>query len=122
LTGGVFHFSSLTLKNDARLECAAPCELRVQGRVSVGHRSSIGPAAAGPPGAGQLGAGNVVVAVRGTNGSSGPSGLPAAVRIDNESTLEAYLLATNGTLSLAHRAVLRGKAVVKDALIGIDGG
>lgn len=115
LSGGTYTFASLTVGTDAKVECNAACEVRVNGRVAIGARSSLGPASVQG-----LGPGNVQLLVRGTNGSSGPTAVPAAVQVDNDATLKAFVLAPNGTLAIGQRVVIAGKFVAKDASIGID--
>jgi hypothetical protein len=115
LSGGLYQFDTVTLQNDARIECAAACEIRVNGRASVGQRSFIGPKVVAG-----VGPGNVQLLVKGTNGASGPLGTPPAVLLDHDSQLQAYALVPNGTLRLGHRVKLRGKFVARDALVGAD--
>lgn len=116
LTGGVYHFQSLTVNNDARVECTNPCEVRVAGRVRVGQRSFLG----SKPGIAGLGPGNTQVLVAGSNGAAGPWGEPGAVVVDHDSTLDAYLLAPNGTTRLGHRVRFRGKIATRDAVVGSE--
>ena len=116
LTGGVYHLSRLTLGTDAAVECDAPCELRVAGRVLIGSRSSVGPG----PAAG-MGSGNVELLVAGANGSSLPTALPAALNVDTDAALSAYVLAPNGTARFGQRGDFFGKVVARDVLFSIDG-
>ena len=107
LSGGVYTFRRLTLNNDARVECAAACEIRVVEPVSVGARSSIGPGSVQG-----MGAGNVQLLVKGSG--------PTAVVLEDNSDLFAYLLAPNGRVTVGHRVDLGGKVVAKHVLLGID--
>jgi hypothetical protein len=115
LAGGTYAFASLTLGTNARVECLAECEVRVNARVSVAARSYFGPA----PVAG-MGAGNVRLLVKGSNATAAPASTPAACSFDNDATLAAWVLVPNGTLRLMQRVALSGKFVAKDAMIGVD--
>ncbi|HEX2734315.1 MAG TPA: lectin-like protein [Polyangiaceae bacterium] len=113
LSGGVYNFQSVSAGTDTRIECSADCEIRVSGRVLVGARSSLGYASG-------LGASNVRVAVGGSNGAAGPTGIPAAFQADPDARVEAYLFVPSGTARFGARVVNRGKVIAKDALLDND--
>lgn len=117
LSGGLYQFASITLGNDGRIECASPCEIRVQGRVTFGNRDYLGP----KPNVANLGSGNVQLLVAGSNGVVGPLGVPPALLIAEDSELQAYAFVPNGTARLAARIVFRGKIVGKDLVVGSGG-
>ncbi len=112
LTGGTYHFSSLTVGYGARVECSADCELRVDGRVAADGFSFIGPNAGG------LTPRDIRLVVKGANGAAGPMGLPSAMRIVMGSQVFAYILAPNGTVVFGSGVEVRGKIVAKDVYWG----
>ncbi len=115
LTGGVYHFTSLTLGNDANVECAAECEVRIQSRVAIQDRAYVGPSAQAP-----IGPGNVQLLVHGSNGSAHPWGWPLAMTLGNDSDVAAYALVPNGTVAIGDRVELAGKLVARDISVGFD--
>ena len=112
LTGGTYHFSSINVGYGARLECSADCEVRVNGRVAVDHHSFIGASGSG------LTPRNMRLVVKGANGAAGPNGLPAALAVNFDSQLEAYVFAPNGTVRFGDRLTSKGKIVAKDVYFG----
>jgi hypothetical protein len=43
LSGGLYQFRAISLGNDARIECASACEIRVKNQLASGNRSYLGP-------------------------------------------------------------------------------
>ncbi len=117
LNTGAYNFDSIALGNFARLECVAACEIRVKNRVSVGSNSYIGP---GGGGANSMTMDTVKLFVEGANGTSSPTGLPAAVSLGQRSELKAYTFVPNGTLVLGQSVSGVGKFIAKDVDIGSD--
>lgn len=114
LSGGTYHFASIAIGSDARLECSADCEVRVSGAVAVGARSFIGASGSG------LLPSNMRLVVKGANGATGPNGLPAAFGLDVDTRLDAYTYVPNGTIRLGQRGIAKGKVIAKDVYFGTD--
>lgn len=112
LSGGTYHFASISVGIGSRLECSADCEVRVNDRVWVGNNAFIGASGSG------LTPGNMRLVVKGANDAAGPNGTPAAVGLLQNSSMSAYLLAPNGTLRVWDNAVVRGRIVGKDVYFG----
>jgi hypothetical protein len=115
-TGGIYHFRSLSIDREAKLLFAAAGEVRVQGKVSTGITTTIGPAA----GSG-LTAASIVFYVGGINGTGGGvNETPAAVLLGATNTVTANLYAPNGTLWLGDNGVATGTLIARDVRIGIN--
>ncbi len=115
LSGGVYHFASLELGAASRLQCAQPCDVRVQGKLGPGLGSFIGPAS----GSG-LAPGDVQLFVAGINGLTGTLGaLPKAAAVGVGSTVHARLHVPNGTLWIRAGTEVTGTLVAKDLQIGL---
>lgn len=114
LTGGVYHFSSVTVAANKRLECSSDCEVRVAAQVDVGEFAFIGASGAG------LTPRNMRIVVKGANDGHT---FPAAMRVGPEAQLVGYVFAPNGTLrlGLARSVDVKGKIVAKDVIFGVGG-
>lgn len=117
LVGGNYHFSSLTVTEEARVEAEAAVDVRVSTRVSLLRSAYFGPASSSGLSATHVG----LTAIGGNGGSGGPGALPAAIETGNESTLRALAYAPNGTFSSGHRSFVTGAILGRDVLVGIDG-
>jgi hypothetical protein len=112
----LYELAALNAQNDTIVECAAGCEVRVNGRATFLDRARFRP----KTGVTGLGVGNVHLLIKGSNGASGPLGQPPACSFGNDSEARAYIFAPNGTLRLGDRIVQRGKLVAKDVWLGQD--
>jgi len=116
LKGGVYHFASLQIWNDAHIEALAPVQVRVAGRFSAADRARI-IAANGVT----LTAGDLRIEVSGKNGSSGSlTDSPKAATFGNDSIVHAVMLVPNGTLQTGQRAVMVGAYIARDVYMDID--
>jgi hypothetical protein len=104
LSGGVYHFSSLSFGQGSRLEALAPVEVRIAGRLDAGQSEYVGPAV----GSG-LGARHVRVEVNGTNGGNGDANAgPKAAVFGQASQVRALVLVPNA----GHAITLEQSAAV----------
>ncbi|QQS46517.1 MAG: hypothetical protein IPM66_21870 [Acidobacteriota bacterium] len=107
-TGGVYHFQSWDVGQQADLYFLAPTEIRIAGRLSVDQRSYIGPFL-DPAAAPWLTARDIVIFVAGRNGGSGALGAdPKAAIFGQFTTLRANVVVPNGTLLLRQRTEATG--------------
>ncbi|QQS46520.1 MAG: hypothetical protein IPM66_21890 [Acidobacteriota bacterium] len=107
-TGGVYHFQSWDVGQQAELHFLAPTEIRIAGRLSVDQRSYIGPFL-DPAAAPWLTARDIVIFVAGRNGGSGALGAdPKAAIFGQFTTLRANVVVPNGTLLLRQRTEATG--------------
>ncbi|MFO0568839.1 MAG: hypothetical protein U0263_24465, partial [Polyangiaceae bacterium] len=115
LSGGVYHMSSLNFGAWSTVQCTAACELRVQGRITPGLASYLGPASGS-----NLSPADVQVFVTGINGTSGSlSALPKAASFGLSSTLAARLFVPNGTLWVRAGSAVTGTLIAKDLQLGL---
>jgi RHS repeat-associated protein len=103
LSGGLYQFASLTLKQKARVEVLAPSEVRVQGRLDAGQDTFVGVVAAG------LSAEDARVEVNGSNGGNGgPTAGPEAASFGQSSEVRALVLVPSGTLRVHNHSQIKG--------------
>ena len=116
LRGGIYHWASLQLGDEARIEALAPVQIRIAGRVATLARVSV----VGGSGT-SLTAKDIRIEVSGRNGASGAlSDTPVAAAWGNDLTAQAVMLVPNGTLSIGQRAELTGAVGARDVFIDID--
>jgi alpha-tubulin suppressor-like RCC1 family protein/cytoskeletal protein CcmA (bactofilin family) len=115
LRGGTYNVGSIVIGDYGRLECAAACEIRVKSRIAAGTHAYLG-----PRGGNRRTMADVKLFVEGTNGSTGPSGLPAAAAFGTRSQLRALTFVPNGTLVLGASGTHVGKFIAKDVNVGPD--
>jgi hypothetical protein len=115
LSGGIFELRGLVIGDRARVQCASPCELRIEGKLSPGAHAFIGPA----PGMG-LSSADVEIYVLGINGTTGNLGAtPKAATIGESNTVEVRLFAPNGTVLLKDGTAATGTYIGQDVQVGI---
>ncbi|MBI3203074.1 MAG: hypothetical protein HYZ29_16170, partial [Myxococcales bacterium] len=115
LSGGVYHFASVSLGAWSTIQCQAACEVRVAGRFDAGFASTVGPA----PGA-ALTPAEVLIHVAGLNGTTGALGaVPKAAVFGVSSTLAARVHAPNGTLWVRAGSAVTGTLVARDLQLGL---
>ena len=113
LTGGIYNLRSLEVRNGASLLFEGPSEVRVEGKLKAGDRSTVGPAA----GSG-LEASDIVFFVAQSN--SNPTGQPKAVEIGHDADSAANYFAPNGTIELRDRAEAIGAFLALNLKVGHD--
>ncbi|MFN8487403.1 MAG: LamG-like jellyroll fold domain-containing protein [Caldilineaceae bacterium] len=114
LSGGVYHFASGSLSQNAKVLVQAPSEVRIAGTLAVSQNAYIGPDPAIPT----MNANQIVIEVAGTNGQAGvPDSNPKAASFDQNSQLFAYLVAPNGTVVLSQNAAATGAVIGKWVLV-----
>ena len=114
LSGGVYHMSSLTIDRDGRVECLAPCQLLVAGRVRLNTGGRLVPAD------GVLPSEVRVVSHEETESNGFPWLTPQGVQLSRDSRTEAYLYAPTATISLARGAEFLGRMVARDLILSAN--
>ncbi len=97
LEGGVYNIKSLTLGRQTRLECLAPCEIRIMGGLSAMKKAYIGPA--DNPFDEELGAADIDIFVEGED-SDPLASTVAAVVLGPRTETRAHIFAPNGTIMI----------------------
>jgi|GEM_PF-3152160 len=97
LEGGVYNFKSLTLGRQSRLECLAPCEIRIADNLSAMKKAYIGPALV--PGDDAIGAADIDIYVEGEDFDPLANSI-AAVILGTKTETRAHIYAPNGTIMI----------------------
>jgi hypothetical protein len=114
LTGGTYHFRSISTDTQVKLLFSAAATVRVQQKMKVKATSTVGPGNGAP-----IDGSAIVFHVGGINGNSGGlAETPKAVEIGIDCLLTANLYAPNGTLSIDDRTAARGAFLGRDVQIG----
>ena len=110
LEGGVYNLSELVLGYSTQVECLAPCQIRIKGRLSARAVASLVAAS----GSG-LSAGDIEIFVEGMNGDTGGvSEVPKAVTLGKVTETQAHIYAPNGTIEIGvYMTTARGVFVGK---------
>jgi hypothetical protein len=117
LTGGVYTFATWDVAKGATIRAEAPTEIRVIGQVDIGERSKVG-VVAGVPG---LDARDLVFHVSGKNSPTPrPSGRAGAFSVGPYSTIDAYVVAPNGSAELDKLVVASGNYLGRWVTVGSD--
>ena len=112
LDGGVYEVKSITGAEHASIVYGAPIDVRVLGKVSLGHHAFVGSLSGVP-------ARQAVMYVAGVNGADGALGsVPAAVEIAPQGNVAANLYAPNGTINVDVHNHLTGSLVAADVNLG----
>ena len=96
LTGGLYHFESWKLDDNATVYAQGPTEIRVAGQVEFKKESVFGPA----PATSGIVAGDIVLYVAGANDKKGEIKDKPAMEVGDKSTIAAYIVVPNGALLL----------------------
>ena len=115
LTGGVYTFASWDVGKEASVRVEAPSEIRVLGVVNVGEKATVG-VKAGVVG---LDARDLVVQVAGVNSPNSTAGAAnAAFTAGKNSTVDAYVLAPNGTVRVGEGVFGTGSFIGRWVILG----
>ena len=110
LSGGDYHFASLEMGAHSRVECDAPCNVLVGGRLEPGKKSYFGPSS----GSGLV-ASDVTLFV---GASDGASGSQVAAAFGNDSEVHARVHVPNGTLKIKSGTDATGRLIAAEVMIG----
>jgi hypothetical protein len=113
LSGGLYHFASWNVGQNAKLHFAAPSEVRVAGAVVISQNAYVGPA----PNNTTVDANRIVLLVAGTNGQSNPGNFARSVTLEQNVALHGYVLAPNGLVNLSQNVNVTGAVVGKWVLV-----
>jgi hypothetical protein len=120
LQGGVYHWTSLQLDDDARIEALAPVQVRVAGRVA-GRLSTLARVWIGAATGVTLTAADLRIEVSGKNGTGGGlTETPKAAAFGNDATILGVILIPNGTLQIGQRNTVTGALVGRDVYVDMD--
>ena len=115
--GGGYAFASISADRDAQLRFAAPSDVVVNGRISLGRDTTVGPAS----GSG-ITAGSIRIQVNGINGSDGAlQSSPPSIDIGNGADIFANVQAANGSIVIGSGAEVDGSFFARDIKVGRDG-
>ena len=115
LTGGVYTFASWDVGKEASVRVEAPSEIRVLGVVNVGEKATVGVKAAVVG----LDARDLVVQVAGLNSPTSTAGArTAAFTAGKNSTVDAYVLAPNGTVRVGEGVFGTGSFIGRWVTLG----
>jgi hypothetical protein len=109
-TGGVYHFSNITLNNDAQLRFTAPTEIRVANRFYADNRSDITPQVNSTVTAAQI-----QIGVFGRNASDTEA---AVVEFGGSNTIHANIFAPNGLIDVGGSSQIQGSLIGNWIYIG----
>ena len=109
LSGGLYHFASWTVSQNAKVHFQAPSEVRIAGALVVNQNGSVGPA----PGVANLDANSIVIHIAGTDGQSGPGNQPRAAAFDQNVVVTAYVVAPNGMINFRQNVNATGAFIGK---------
>jgi len=114
LEGGVYELRSLATLEHATVLYAAPVDVRVLERVSIGHQAFVG--ATGGSG---IPARDAVMYVGGVDGTDGALGsLPRAVEIAQQGDVSINLYAPNGTVFFDVHNHFKGAVIARHVHVG----
>ncbi|MEZ4869224.1 MAG: RICIN domain-containing protein [Caldilineaceae bacterium] len=113
LSGGLYHFASWTVNQNAKVHFAAPSEVRIAGAVTISQNAFVGP----QPGATSVNAHSIVLAVAGVGGQSGPGGFLRSVAVEQNAILSAYVVAPNGLINFRQNVNATGAFIGKWVLV-----
>ena len=111
LSGGIYNFKKLKIAEYARVECAAPCEIRIHLSLNLEKFTYLGP----QPGIG-LGPNSVEVFVE--QGRDDDPWASPAVILEEESEFTGRLFVPDGTIFSKKNAVHKGIFVARDVVVG----
>jgi uncharacterized repeat protein (TIGR01451 family) len=116
LSGGIYHVSSLDIRQEARLFFLAPSEVRVKNELDTDAKTVIGP----DPSVPALQASQIIFYVEGgdDNGGGDENLATTAVQIGERNTVTANVYAPNGTVWLKANTTATGAFIGKQAKIG----
>jgi hypothetical protein len=115
--GGGYAFASITADRDAQLRFAAPSDVVVNGRISLGRDTTVGPAT----GSG-ITAASIRIQANGINGSDGALlSSPSSIDIGNTAHIFANVQAANGSIVFGSGADADGAFFARDIKVGRDG-
>lgn len=119
LTGGIYHISSLDLRQKTKLYFAGPAEVRIKDEMDTDFKAYIGPG----PSAQNLQASQIVFYVEGNDDQGrrhdGDENLgPTAVRVGEQNTLLINIYAPNGTVWLKTKTAATGAFIGNAVRIG----
>ena len=109
LSGGLYHFASWTVSQNAKVHFQAPSEVRIVGALVVNQNGFVGPM----PGVANLDANSIVIHVAGTDGQSGPGNQPRAAAFDQNVVVTAYVVAPNGMINFRQNVNATGAFIGK---------
>ncbi|MCE7989831.1 MAG: hypothetical protein DYG89_52460 [Caldilinea sp. CFX5] len=109
LSGGLYHFASWTVSQNAKVHFQAPSEVRIAGVLLVNNNAFVGPA----PGVTNLDANSIVIHIAGTDGQSGPGSQPRSAAFDQNVTISAYIVAPNGMINFRQNVNATGAFIGK---------
>ena len=110
LTGGVYHIGSLRAGKNARVACAAPCELRVAATLWFDKEGYLGPEGAEQP------ANDVGIFVAGAD--AGADADEDVVHTSNDGVVRARIAAPEGRLRFAEGVTASGAFVAPHLRVG----
>ncbi|MCE7989495.1 MAG: hypothetical protein DYG89_50735 [Caldilinea sp. CFX5] len=109
LSGGLYHFASWTVSQNAKVHFQAPSEVRIAGVLLVNNNAFVGPA----PGVTNLDANGIILHVAGTDGQSGPGSQPRSAAFEQNVTITAYVVAPNGLINFRQNVNATGAFIGK---------
>jgi hypothetical protein len=109
LTGGEYHFESLTMSEKSSLMFLQPCTIYIKERIECGENVSIN------AGVGAIPAQDAMFYVGGVSGE--PDAYPQAVFTGETCQIKAIIYAPNGTVHIGPEGQITGSLIAKDVLV-----
>jgi hypothetical protein len=112
-TGGLYHFSNITLNRNVRLSFAAPTEIRVANRFFADSRTHIEPLSGTSVTAAQI-----LIGVYGVNVSETEN--PAVVELDGHHTIAANFYVPHGQIDVGVDSQITGSLIANWVYIDVE--
>ncbi|MCB0304982.1 MAG: T9SS type A sorting domain-containing protein [Calditrichaeota bacterium] len=109
-SGGIYNLSDLNAEQKSKLLFAAPCEIRVGGKLLIAQNSLVGP----QTGSG-VEAGDIIFYIAGNDGNSGAGS--RAAKIEQKCNVFANFYVPNGTLWFNQNVKATGAFLAKDVQV-----